>query len=388
MGRREENKLVLGIFKKIPTIFILAAAFFLFQSPLMAKARRPEPGQSLDVYSLSKAERVPIAAKKTKLPLIIFGEDKGASSSYAPSGFMGDSRSMKIKTADFSAPLLSSQTIGTTCLRIEVQPTGREGWVGLYWQTPANNWGKIKGAGFDLSKAQKLVFWARGEKGGERINVVKVGGLIGPYPDTDSVAIGPLRLNKEWTLYTIDLKGKDLRHIIGGFAFSLLRSDNPRGAVFYLDEIVYQGDLQSIETVADSKVDQMVISSASVKASPGEVKPIKTIKIVIPFSSAKTAFTAESQESLNEIAAVAMKSPSLRVLVEGHTDNVGPSDTNKKLSFQRAKAVADYLISRGVLLETITVDGLGEEQPIREGLNDSAQGRMENRRVEVSLVPK
>jgi hypothetical protein len=94
--------------------------------------------------------------------------------------------------------------------------------------------------GFDLSKATKLTFWARGAKGGERIEEFKVGGIMGEYSDSDSTSISPVILTPEWTQYTIDLKGKDLSYIIGGFCWATNVDVNPTGATFYLDEIKYE----------------------------------------------------------------------------------------------------------------------------------------------------
>ena len=51
---------------------------------------------------------------------------------------------------------------------IRYSGVGRQGWAGIYWLSPANNWAKIKGAGYDLTKANRLTFWARGAKGGDR----------------------------------------------------------------------------------------------------------------------------------------------------------------------------------------------------------------------------
>jgi hypothetical protein len=112
-------------------------------------------------------------------------------------------------------------------------------WAGIYWQNPANNWGTADG-GFDLSKTAKMTFWARGAKGGERIEEFKAGGIMGEYSDSDSAGIGPVILNKEWTQYTIDLKGKDMSYVIGGFCWATNVDVNPEGATFYLDEIKYE----------------------------------------------------------------------------------------------------------------------------------------------------
>lgn len=192
-------------------------------------------------YSLTQATYITIPAKKAKLPLNVFGEESGAASTYVPSGYMGDSGALKIKS--IYMPTAFSSATGRSCLEVKVLPRGRQGWAGLYWQTPANNWGKMKGAGYDLSSAKKLSFWMRGKKGGEKIVEIKIGGLTGPYPDSDSLSIGPLRLTKAWKQYVIDLTGADLRHVAGGFALIVRRSDNPRGAVFYLDEIRFEGDV-------------------------------------------------------------------------------------------------------------------------------------------------
>ena len=67
-----------------------------------------------------------------------------------------------------------------------------------------------------------------------------MGGITGEYPDSDSAAIGPIELTKEWQKYTIDLAGKDLSNIIGGFCFAASKDDNPNGFIIYLDDIIYE----------------------------------------------------------------------------------------------------------------------------------------------------
>lgn len=112
-------------------------------------------------------------------------------------------------------------------------------WSGVYWLNPANNWGKQKG-GFNLQGAQRLTFWARGEKGGERIEEFKIGGISGDFPDTDTAVMGPVILSSDWREYTLDLRGKDLSYISGGFSWSTNADVNPSSCVFYLDNIQYQ----------------------------------------------------------------------------------------------------------------------------------------------------
>jgi hypothetical protein len=149
---------------------------------------------------------------------------------------MGDYSDIKIDTACFDNP-----HGGTTSIKITYSNAASQGarWGGVYWQSPANNWGDKKG-GFDLTGAKKLTFWARGAKGGERIEEFKLGGITGLYPDSDIAGIGPVMLTPEWKQYEIDLSGKDLSYISGGFCWASNLDVNPDGVVFYLDDIKYE----------------------------------------------------------------------------------------------------------------------------------------------------
>ena len=178
----------------------------------------------------------PAVKKSEDMPFYIFADSRSINNHYIPSGWMGDYGDIKYDGTSKEDPYL-----GDTCIKIVYTGQGAQGarWAGIYWQNPANNWGTVD-AGFDLSKAKKLTFWARGAKGGERIEEFKVGGIMGEYSDSDSASIGPVILNKEWTQYTIDLKGKDMSYVIGGFCWATNVDVNPEGATFYLDEIKYE----------------------------------------------------------------------------------------------------------------------------------------------------
>ncbi|MFH1231482.1 MAG: hypothetical protein V1709_08320, partial [Planctomycetota bacterium] len=171
-----------------------------------------------------------------KLPFYVYADRGSINNHYIPSGWMGDYGDIKYDGASKDDAYL-----GDSCIKIIYNAQASQGarWAGIFWQNPANNWGDADG-GFDLSKAEKVSFWARGEKGAERIEEFKVGGIMGEYFDSDSASIGPVILNKEWTQYTIDLKGKDMSYIIGGFVWAANIDNNPEGATFYLDEIKYE----------------------------------------------------------------------------------------------------------------------------------------------------
>jgi len=175
----------------------------------------------------------PEGKKQEAMPFYIYADRTTVANHFIPSGYMGDYGDLRYDGASKDDAYL-----GDTCIKMTYSGKGSQGarWAGIFWQYPANNWGGVD-SGFDLSKATKLTFWARGAKGGERIEEFKIGGVMGEFSDSDSATIGPVLLNKEWTQYTIDLKGKDMSYIIGGFAWSANVDNNPDGAIFYLDEI-------------------------------------------------------------------------------------------------------------------------------------------------------
>lgn len=155
---------------------------------------------------------------------------------FIPSGFMGDIEDLKV-----SARCLIKPKTGKTCIKIQytAQKTRQQGWAGVYWQYPMNNWGDMPDYK-NLTGANKLTFWAKGEQGTECIDLVKMGGIQGQYPDSADAKGHAILLTNKWHKYSIDLKGLDLSHVIGGFAFIVTESNNPDGAIFYLDEIVYE----------------------------------------------------------------------------------------------------------------------------------------------------
>ena len=178
----------------------------------------------------------PEGRKQESMPFYVYADRGSISNHFIPSGWMPASASQDLK---FQGACKENPYLGDSCIKITYNDNSGTRWAGIYWQQPANNWGTVD-KGFDLSKATKLTFWARGAKGGERIEEFKVGGIMGEFSDSDSTSIGPVILNKDWTQYTIDLKGKDMSYIIGGFCWATNVDVNPEGVVFYLDEIKYE----------------------------------------------------------------------------------------------------------------------------------------------------
>lgn len=89
--------------------------------------------------------------------------------------------------------------------------------------------------------------------------------------------------------------------------------------------------------------------------------------------------------TLDDIAASMVRYPNSLIDVYGHTDSTGSDAYNQGLSERRARAVADYLMARGVAGARIRSQGFGETQPLAS--NDTEEGRSVNRRVEIKIVP-
>lgn len=168
----------------------------------------------------------------------VFTERGSRENHFIPSGWMGDFGDLKLNGA-----YKVKAAKGETCIQIKYSGERKQGagWAGIYWQMPANNWGDKRG-GYDLSQYHKITFMARGEKGDEYIDKFMVGGITGQSEegDSDEGSTDAITLTKDWKKYEIDLTGRDLSHMIGGFGFAINAEMNPSGATFYIDEVSYE----------------------------------------------------------------------------------------------------------------------------------------------------
>ena len=105
------------------------------------------------------------------------------------------------------------------------------------------------------------------------------------------------------------------------------------------------------------------------------------ISLYINFETGKSDIKTESQKTIDEIAEMLKNNSSLKVSIEGHTDNVGTPATNKTLSENRAKAVMNALIAKGVDKSRLSAKGWGQDKPISD--NTTEDGKAKNRRVEI-----
>ncbi len=105
------------------------------------------------------------------------------------------------------------------------------------------------------------------------------------------------------------------------------------------------------------------------------------------FESGKAELQSESYADLNRLADVLLKNATMKIEVQGHTDNVGSDATNQALSKKRAKAVYNYLKnSRNIPARQLTSRGYGEKHPVTS--NSTKAGKAKNRRVQFKILAK
>jgi hypothetical protein len=180
----------------------------------------------------------PFLAAQVAMPFSVYVDNGDARNHFSPSGFFGDIADLTLNMAD------RNPRTGSTAIRIEYTPRGPQRFAGIYFQCPENNWGTVQGAGLNLSRARQVQFWARASAPGRA--EFKVGGIgrgTASFPDSfDATPTNPVvvEIGTDWRQYTIDLSGRDLTRVIGGFMFVTNTTQNPSGISVFLDDIVWQ----------------------------------------------------------------------------------------------------------------------------------------------------
>jgi len=116
-----------------------------------------------------------------------------------------------------------------------------------------------------------------------------------------------------------------------------------------------------------------------------QFSPAKTFVLEdVNFETGKAVLEPESYTSLNELAAYLVRKVDERIEIGGHTDNVGTAANNLKLSMERATAVMNYMISKGIDPSRLEAKGYGMTMPIES--NKTEDGKAQNRRTEVKIL--
>ena len=139
------------------------------------------------------------------------------------------------------------------------------------------------------------------------------------------------------------------------------------------------------EKRARDAMDKLAVAAAlSIKEEP------RGTVIILPgsvlFASNKYELLPAAQEKLNHVAdALKNQQDDSKIVVEGHTDSQGTEQSNQVLGTNRANAVMNYLIQRGVKKDHLSAVGIGQGRPVAD--NRTAEGRANNRRVEIIITP-
>lgn len=127
-----------------------------------------------------------------------------------------------------------------------------------------------------------------------------------------------------------------------------------------------------------------------------QVKDVQTVRqqdqlvVIMPSSSLFDTNSAQlhpgAQNNMREVADILQRYPHSDVIIAGHTDSTGETAYNQRLSQERSEAVRAFLLAQGVDPNRINTRGYGETMPIAS--NDTAAGRQQNRRVELTIKPR
>ncbi|GAB4092637.1 OmpA family protein [Flaviaesturariibacter terrae] len=104
------------------------------------------------------------------------------------------------------------------------------------------------------------------------------------------------------------------------------------------------------------------------------------------FDTKQYVLKPESQVELDRVVQFLRDNPTVRIQLQGHTDNVGTAADNQKLSDNRAKAVVQFLVEKGIAASRLEAKGFGASQPVAD--NKTEEGRAQNRRTELKILSK
>jgi outer membrane protein OmpA-like peptidoglycan-associated protein/Tol biopolymer transport system component len=144
------------------------------------------------------------------------------------------------------------------------------------------------------------------------------------------------------------------------------------GYLFYSENFTFSG--------INEKTRPLVKNIAMLPIKPGNVVVLNNIF----FETASYALKEESNIELTKLLQFMQNNKNIKVEIRGHTDNTGDTKFNLKLSENRAKKVAQYLIEKGIPAERILYKGYGETKPV--GDNTTEEGRARNRRTEFAIA--
>jgi OmpA-OmpF porin, OOP family len=179
-------------------------------------------------------------------------------------------------------------------------------------------------------------------------------------------------LGGEWLNPESGENGAFVYRVPEGKAVNWIVLDNNFAGYYTLIQVTSQPARESTVAVQASEL------AASLKADGAAT-------LYIEFDTNRAELKADGVAAVDEILKVLAQQPTLKLSVEGHTDNVGDAAGNRKLSEARAQAVVAALTGKGIAVSRLSAKGLGPDVPIAD--NRKEEGRAKNRRVELVRQP-
>jgi outer membrane protein OmpA-like peptidoglycan-associated protein len=194
-----------------------------------------------------------------------------------------------------------------------------------------------------------------------------------------ATAFSPIQYDEIFKAYGLQLDAACIQKTIGDFGYALTVGSD--GKVTLSDKATaftgmeYASILYCYNLPAKKMVEK--------KVEPEHTGWVMASDYLFDFD--KSVIKKKYYSKLDEIAVLIKKDPKLRVEVQGHTDSVGTDKYNMGLSLRRANAVRNYFIKKsGIAANRLTAVGFGESKPV--ATNETAEGRAQNRRVELKPI--
>ncbi len=208
----------------------------------------------------------------------------------------------------------------------------------------------------------------------------------------------PLSLLQAGKIYDMSLKAKD-PHEAEHLAYLLKRE------VAVTEERVKENALRKKiaslkerkqKALLDAKQSEVMLLKKQMQQAKAKLKELEELNAKetsrglvltlgdVLFESGKARLLPGAERTLDKLVTFLEENPKRKVLIEGHTDNIGSTTYNLDLSLRRAEAVKQALISKGIDPERIMAQGYGESYPVAS--NADAAGRQRNRRVEIVIL--
>jgi OOP family OmpA-OmpF porin len=180
------------------------------------------------------------------------------------------------------------------------------------------------------------------------------------YQGVDDIDGGPL-----CAVFSMSVKGKDYWVAVRGMYEPLVNGEVGAFTLIVLEKEAMKQEIEASEMFK-------------------EISASGHIALYINFETGKSDIKPESQKTIDQIVQMLKDNATLKVSIEGHTDNAGNAASNQTLSESRAKAIMNAIVAKGIDKSRLTSKGWGQTKPVED--NTSEDGKAKNRRVEIVKV--